>query len=64
MDWGWNMADKYSVEIKSSTGTLIDSTIIDGALEAAEWMESKLADLPDGYWGHIQVVGGSDDEKC
>ena len=58
MDWGWNMADKYKVEIKFPSGTLIDSIIIDGALEAAEWMESKLADLPDGYWGHIQVIGG------
>ena len=29
---------------------------IDGAFEAAEWMESKLADLPDGDWGHIQVI--------
>ena len=57
------MADKYSVEIKSPTGTLIDSTTIDGALEAAEWMESKLADLPDGYWGHIQVIGGGHDDN-
>ena len=56
MDWGWNMADKYKVEIKSPTGTLVDSTIIDGAYEAAEWMESKLADLPDGHWGHRQVI--------
>ena len=56
MDWGWNMADNYKVEIKSPAGTLIDSTIVDGALEAAEWMESKLADLSDGYWGHIQVI--------
>ena len=56
MDWGWNMADKYKVEIKSPTGTVVDSTIIDGAYEAAEWMESKLADLPDGYWGHMQVI--------
>ena len=54
------MADKYKVEIKSPTGTLIDSTIVDGALEAAEWMESKLADLPDGYWGHIQVMEDTD----
>ena len=52
------MADKYKVEIKSPTGTLVDNTIIDGAYEAAEWMESKLADLPDGYLGHIQVIGG------
>ena len=52
------MDDKYKVEIKTPTGTLADSTIIDGAFEAAEWMESKLADLPDGYWGHIQVIGG------
>ena len=52
------MSGRYKVEIKSPTGTLIDSTIIDRALEAAEWMESKLADLPDGYWGHIQVIGG------
>ena len=50
------MADKYKVEIKSPAGTLIDSTIVDGALEAAKWMESKLADLQDGYWGHIQVI--------
>ena len=56
------MADKYKVEIKSPTGTLVDSTIIDGAYEAAEWMESKLADLPDGYWGHIQVIGGGEQE--
>ena len=54
------MADKYKVEIKSPAGTLIDSTIVDGALEAAKWMESKLADLPDGYWGHIQVIGGDE----
>jgi hypothetical protein len=47
---------QYKVEIKSPTGTLIDSTTIDGALEAAEWMESKLVDLPDGYCGHIQVI--------
>lgn len=52
------MADKYKVEIKSPTGTPVDSIIIDGAYEAAEWMESKLAELPDGYWGHIQVIGG------
>ena len=57
------MADKYKVEIKSPTGTLVDSTIIDGAFEAAEWMESKLADLPDGYWGHIQVIGGEHDDN-
>ena len=50
------MADKYKVEIKSPAGTLVDSIIIDGAYEAAKWMESKLADLPDGYWGHIQVI--------
>ena len=40
---------QYKVEIKTPAGTLIDSTIIDGALEAAEWMESKLAGLPDEY---------------
>ena len=57
------MADKYKVEIKSPTGTLIDSTIIDGALKAAEWMESKLADLPDGYCGHIQVIGGGEQDE-
>ena len=57
------MADKYNVEIKSPTDTLIDSTIVGGALEAAEWMESKLADLPDGYWGHIQVIGGDHDDN-
>ena len=47
---------QYKVEIKTPTGTVVDSTTIDGALEAAECMESKLADLPDGYWGHIQVI--------
>lgn len=52
------MSDRYKVEIKSPAGTLIDSTIIDGAYEAAKWMESKLAELPDGYLGHIQVIGG------
>ena len=56
------MSDRYKVEIKSPTGTLIDSIIIDGALKAAEWMESKLAELSDGYWGHIQVIGGSEQE--
>ena len=56
------MKDHYKVEINSPTGTLIDNTIIDGAYEAAEWMESKLADLPDGYWGHIQVIGGDSHE--
>lgn len=62
MDWGWNMDDKYKVEIKTPTGTVVDSTTIDGAYEAAEWMENKLADLPDGYWGHIQVIGGNSHE--
>ena len=57
------MADKYSVEIKSPTGTVVDSITINGALKAAEWMESKLADLPDGYWGHIQVIGGGHDDN-
>ena len=52
------MKDHYKVEIKSPSGTLVDNTIVDGALKAAEWMESKLAELPDGYWGHIQVIGG------
>ena len=41
----------------------ITESIIDGALEAAEWMESKLADLPDGYWGHIQVIGGDEQDE-
>ena len=54
------MKDHYKVEIKSPTGAPIDSTTTNGALEAAEWMESKLADLPDGYWGHIQVIGGDE----
>ncbi len=56
------MDDKHKVEIKTPTGTVVDSTTIDGAYEAAEWMESKLADLPDGYWGHIQVIGGDSHE--
>ena len=56
------MKDHYKVEIKSPTGTVVDSTTVDGAYEAAEWMESKLAELPDGYWGHIQVIGGGDSE--
>jgi len=57
------MKDHYKVEIKSPSGTLVDSTTIDGAYEAAEWMESKLADLPDGYWGHIQVIGGGEQDE-
>ena len=54
------MADKYNVEIKSPADIVIDTAITDDALKASEYMESKLADLPDGYWGHIQIVGGSD----
>ena len=56
MDWGWNMADKYKVEIKTPADIVIDTAITDDALKASEYMESKLADLPDGYWGHIQVI--------
>ena len=50
------MADKYKVEIKTPADIVIDTVITDDALEASAYMESKLADLPDGYWGHIQVM--------
>ena len=49
---------QYKVEIKTPEDTVIDQTVTDDAMKASEWMESKLADLPDGYWGHIQVIGG------
>ena len=62
MDWGWNMADKYKVEIKTPADIVIDTAITDDALKASAYMESKLADLPDGYWGHIQVIGGDSHE--
>ena len=51
---------QYKVEIKTPADIVIDTVITDDALEASEYMESKLADLPDGYWGHIQIVGGGD----
>ena len=47
---------QYKVEIKTPADIVIDTVITDDALEASEYMESKLADLPDGYWGHIQVM--------
>ena len=49
---------QYKVEIKTPEDTVVDTAVTDDALKASEWMESKLADLPDGYWGHIQVIGG------
>ena len=56
---------QYKVEIKTPEDIVIDTAVTDDALKASEYMESKLADLPDGYLGHIQVMnGGSDDEKC
>jgi len=53
---------QYKVEIKNPEDTVIDTAITDDAMEASEYMESKLADLPDGYWGHIQVIGGNSHE--
>jgi len=53
---------QYKVEIKTPADTVIDIVVTDDALEASEYMESKLADLPDGYWGHIQVIGGDSHE--
>ena len=47
---------QYKVEIKSPADIVIDTAITDDALEASKYMESKLTDLPDGYWGHIQVI--------
>ena len=47
---------QYKVEIKTPEDTVIDTAVTDDALKASEYMESKLADLPDGYWGHIQVM--------
>lgn len=47
---------QYKVEIKSPADIVIDTAVMDNALEASEYMESKLAELPDGYWGHIQVI--------
>ena len=49
---------QYKVEIKTPEDTVIDTAVTDDALKASVYMESKLADLPDGYWGHIQVIGG------
>ena len=54
---------QYKVEIKTPADIVIDTAITDDALKASEWMESKLADLPDGYWGHIQVIGGCHDDN-
>ena len=51
---------QYKVEIKTPEDTIIDTAVTDDALKASAYMESKLADLPDGYWGHIQIVGGGD----
>ena len=53
---------QYKVEIKTPEDIVIDQTVTDDAMKASEWMESKLADLPDGYWGHIQVIGGDEQE--
>ena len=47
---------QYKVEIKNPADIVIDQTVTDDALKASEYMESKLAELPDGYWGHIQVI--------
>ena len=47
---------RYKVEIKTPADIVIDTAVTDNALKASEYMESKLADLPDGYWGHIQVI--------
>ena len=52
------MADKYKVEIKTPADIVIDTAVTDDALKASAYMENKLAELPDGYWGHIQVIGG------
>ena len=54
---------QYKVEIKTPADTVIDIVVTDDALEASEYMESKLADLPDGYWGHIQVIGGDEQDE-
>ena len=47
---------QYKVEIKTPEDTVIDTAVTDDALKASAYMESKLADLPDGYWGHMQVI--------
>ena len=57
------MKDHYKVEIKTPADIVIDTAITDDALEASEYMESKLAELPDGYWGHMQIVGGEHDDN-
>ena len=54
---------QYKVEIKTPADIVIDQTVTDDALKASEYMESKLADLPDGYWGRIQVIGGEHDDN-
>jgi len=53
---------QYKVEIKTPEDIVIDTAVMGDALKASEYMESKLADLPDGYWGHIQVIGGDEQE--
>ena len=38
---------QYKVEIKTPADTVIDTAVTDDALKASEYMESKLADLPE-----------------
>ena len=54
---------QYKVEIKTPADVVIDTAVTNDALEASVYMESKLADLPDGYWGHIQVMEVNHDDN-
>ena len=52
---------KYSVQILRSDNTVMETHVIEGATNASVYMEERLKDCPDGYWGRISAVEVADE---
>lgn len=45
----------YRIQILKPDDTVVESHQITGALEASEYLEERLKNYPEEYWGRISV---------
>lgn len=45
----------YDVQVLRPDDTIVESHTITGAFEASEYLEERLKNYPEEYWGRISV---------
>ena len=51
----------YDVQVLRPDDTVVESHTVTGSLEASEFLEERLQNYPEEYWGRISVKGGKDE---